>query len=111
MKVTLNADVVAALNSFIERVRKARPDVGKSRSVAANQIILEFAANPSSTQLESIETRLVSPGKRRTGLLKRVAALSADADPETLQALEKALNRMQQSQKSEPKNASISPKA
>ena len=108
MKVALNTDTIAALNAFIERVRKTRLDAGSSRSVATNQILLEFTNSATSAQIESITARLVSPGKRRSGLLKRIADLSSGADPESLQALEKTLQKLQQSRKSEPKTATDS---
>ncbi len=111
MKVALNADTIAALNVLIERVRKTRPNAGNSRSVATNQIVLEFVASATSAQMDSVTARLVSPGKRRSGLLKRIADLSSGADPESLQALEKTLQKLQQTRKSEPKTATDSLKS
>lgn len=95
MKVQISPDTVAALNGFIADKAKTNPEIGTSCTVAVNQIVLEFLANATAAQTESLLKRLVTPGKRREQLLKQIATLSLNADSDAIYALEKALGKLQ----------------
>lgn len=95
MKVQISPDTVAALNEFIADKAKTNPEIGTSCTVTVNQIVLEFLANATATQTESLLKRLVTPGKRREQLLKHIARLSLNADSDAIYALEKTLGKLQ----------------
>lgn len=95
MKVHISPGTVAALTDFIGGKAKTNPEIGTSRTVAVNQIVLEFLESANTAQTESLLKRLVTPGKRREQLLKQIANLSLGGDSDAIQALEKAIGKLQ----------------
>ncbi|MBS1964113.1 MAG: hypothetical protein JST04_18015 [Bdellovibrionales bacterium] len=95
MKVKISPDTILALSDYIEGKTKSNPEIGTSRTVAVNQIVLEFLATANAAQTESLLKRLVTPGKRREQLLKQIASLSLDADSNAIQSLEKVIGKLQ----------------
>lgn len=108
MKVVLSTEAETALGDFIERLRKLKSDISGSRSIAVNQIILEYAANANTAQMEALVERLVSPGKRRSGLRKYFAELTSLDNPDALDELERVLKKHYKKRDFEPKSTAKS---